>query len=74
MPFMNPLAEYRQRTKLSSSALAEKLGVNRGTLWRWEVGKTPVPVDRFSKIETETGLKREQLRPDIFCEKPGVGQ
>ena len=44
--------------------LAETLGVDRTTLWRWETGE--VPVSRLADIERLTKIPRRKLRPDIF--------
>lgn len=46
------------------TALADRLGINRVTLYRW--GKTAVPAERVVQLERLTGIPRHRLRPDIF--------
>lgn len=60
----SPLTVYRKAKGQTVDALAESLGVDRTTIWRWETGK--VPVERLADIESVTGIPRARLRPDIF--------
>lgn len=60
----SPLTIYRKAKGLTLDALAETLGVDRTTIWRWETGK--VPVERLSDIVRVTKIPRRKLRPDIF--------
>lgn len=64
----HPLRVYRLAAGATLEALAEKIGVHKTTLMRWESGEVPVPPDRFVVIESVTGVPRQQLRPDIFGE------
>jgi DNA-binding transcriptional regulator YdaS (Cro superfamily) len=50
----------------SQTKLAEKLKITPQAVQQWLVGGRYVPVKRASEIERLTGVKREQLRPDIF--------
>lgn len=47
--------------------LARKLKVDKGTVTRWAQGS--VPLTRVFQIERETGIPREELRPDFFGER-----
>jgi transcriptional regulator with XRE-family HTH domain len=58
------LKRYRDSEKTSVEALAEAIGVDRTTIWRWEKGR--VPISRLSDVERVTGISRRDLRPDIF--------
>jgi len=58
------LREYRHKKNVTMDVLAETLGVDRTTLWRWETGE--VPVSRLADIERLTKIPRRKLRPDIF--------
>jgi transcriptional regulator with XRE-family HTH domain len=60
----SPLTQYRTANGISIESLAETLGVERTTVWRWERGR--VPVDRLPDVEKATGIPRSELRPDIF--------
>ena len=61
---ISPLTQYRNANGVSIESLAETLGVERTTVWRWERGR--VPVDRLPDVEKATGIPRRDLRPDIF--------
>lgn len=63
-PMTSPLTHYRNELGLSVEALAERLGVERTTVWRWERGR--VPADRIREVERLTGISRETLRPDLY--------
>lgn len=61
---ISPLTAYRTENGITVEALAETLGVDRTTVWRWEKGR--VPVDRLTDVEKATSISRQALRPDIF--------
>jgi DNA-binding transcriptional regulator YdaS (Cro superfamily) len=44
--------------------LARRLGVNKATVTRWSRGN--IPPENVLKVERETGIPREVLRPDIY--------
>jgi len=44
--------------------LARRLGVNKATVTRWSRGN--IPPENVIKVEKETGIPREVLRPDIY--------
>lgn len=50
----------------SRKKLAELIGVTPQFVWQMEKGKRPVPPALCARIEAETGVRRESLRPDIF--------
>lgn len=75
MPIMtseHPLKAYRAATGATLDVLSAKIGVHKTTLMRWENGEVPVPTERFSIIESVTGVSRQQLRPDIFGPAPAT--
>jgi DNA-binding transcriptional regulator YdaS (Cro superfamily) len=51
------------------SALAARLGVSTEAVRQWLAGVSKVSADRAVQIETATEcvVKREELRPDLFC-------
>lgn len=44
--------------------------VSQGQVWQWLHRDKKVPVSMCHIIEAVTGVKREQLRPDIFAVPP----
>lgn len=65
MPGMNsPFIRYLKRERGAQKALAEALGVDRVTLWRWARGT--VPADKLIDVERATGIPRGDLRPDLY--------
>lgn len=51
---------------LRSADLARMLKINKATVTRWAQGT--VPLTRVFEVERETGIPREELRPDFFKE------
>ena len=49
------------------SALARKLGVTQGTVWKWLTKATRISAENAIKIDKATGGKvpKKALRPDI---------
>lgn len=66
MAKQSAFADFRKNKKITLDAAAELFGVDRTTIIRWEKGEPPVPVRRLEEIEKVTGIKRHELRPDIF--------
>lgn len=62
----HPIRSFRKRHDLTLEALAERIGVHKSTILRWETRVVPLPVDRLAAISEVTGIPREELRPDIF--------
>ena len=48
------------------AALARMLGVSRSTVNSWVKRRNRVTAETAKKIEVITGIKREDLRPDLF--------
>lgn len=67
MTDIHPLRQYRQTQtpKLSQEALAEKLGVARLTVVRWENGQRKIEGDRILRVTKVTGIPARDLRPDL---------
>lgn len=65
---MNPIAKYREDSGKSREDMASEIAVDPTTIWRWETGRVPIPVERLADVERITGIPRNQLRPDIFGE------
>jgi len=51
----------------SQTALANALNISPQAVQQWLSGNRVVPVKRAKAIEKLTGIKRKQLRPDIFA-------
>jgi len=67
MQSIHPLRSYRENhdPKLSQAALAEKLGVNRLTVVRWETGARKIDRSKLSNVASKTGIPKSKLRPDL---------
>lgn len=67
MQATHPLKSYRenQTPKLSQAALAEKLGVDRITVVRWETGIRKIDETKLLDVSSKTGIPRKELRPDL---------
>lgn len=48
----------------SQQAMATALGVTKAAVWQWKDGGRQVPVQHCVSIERETGITRQELRPD----------
>lgn len=64
MLIMSALKQYRARQKLTLKAVADRLGVDKATIWRWE--RKGVPLDRILDTSRRLGIPREQLQPRLF--------
>ena len=62
----SPIRAYRAANALTLYDLAQRFGVNKSTVLRWEERK--VPAERVVDIERLTGIPRHELRPDLFAE------
>ena len=63
----HPLKIYRetQKPKLSQAGLAERLGVARLTVLRWETGERKIDRSLVSEVSKATGISPMELRPDL---------
>lgn len=59
---MDKLNEYLKAERGRLSNLARALGITPAAINQWEI----VPADKLVGIETETGIPRQQLRPDLY--------
>ena len=59
------LRAYRQSAGLSQRKLAERIGVQRETLARWEGGQRRVDIEKLPKVSEVTGITPAKLRPDL---------
>jgi transcriptional regulator with XRE-family HTH domain len=67
MHAISPLRTYRQsqQPKLSQEALAQRLGVTRLTVTRWESGARKIDPGLVPLVAEKTGIPAKDLRPDI---------
>lgn len=63
----SPLTDYLSEERGRITKLADTLGINRVTLYRW--AKSAVPAEKVVEIERVTGIPRRQLRPDLFDDR-----
>jgi transcriptional regulator with XRE-family HTH domain len=68
---MNGISQLRafrrnHEPKLSQAALAERLGVTRLTVTRWESGARKIDPDLVLVVAAETGIPAKELRPDLL--------
>jgi transcriptional regulator with XRE-family HTH domain len=63
----HPLKTYRetQDPRLSQAALAERLGVTRHTVLRWENGGRRIDEKKVFDVARITGIPAKELRPDL---------
>jgi transcriptional regulator with XRE-family HTH domain len=63
----HPLKAYResQTPRLSQALLAERLGVKRLTVTRWENGGRKIDASKLPDISAKTGIPAKELRPDL---------
>ena len=47
------------------SELARQLNISRGSVYKWKWADK-IPAERVVQVEAITGIKREELRPDLF--------
>lgn len=55
-----------QSPRLSQANLAEKLGVARFTIIRWESGDRKIDDSFLPEISKRTGIPAKELRPDLI--------
>jgi hypothetical protein len=57
----------KQAAKAAGSviALAKQCGVTRAAIYKWDEALVPIP--RMFQIEKKYGVRREDLRPDLFA-------
>ncbi len=53
----------------TQQALADKLGIRSASISEWK-SRGRVPAERVLEIETQTGISRHELRPDVFGPAP----
>ena len=51
--------------KITISDLANRLNISRGSVYKWKWADK-IPAERVVQVEAITGIKREELRPDLF--------
>lgn len=59
---MQQLIDYLKAERGRLSKLATALEITPAAIKQWEM----VPADKLVRIETETGIPRQQLRPDLY--------
>lgn len=57
----HPIQAFREREGLSREGLAQQLGVDRVTVFRWETGRRNIGRRLWSKIIEVTGLPEAQI-------------
>lgn len=65
MSTTSPLTEYMRANALTVRDLADRFGVERTTIWRWQ---QRVPLDRVAEVARVTGIPVHDIRPDLFGE------
>lgn len=64
-PSVHPLRAYRDRHRLTQTALARALGVSSVTISRWETGTRRIDGALLAAVAQKTGIARDVLRPDL---------
>ena len=57
-------AKSIQASGLTNAQLAEKLGVNHSTVWRWRMGKEMPGAGMVVPLAAALGVPRRHIRPD----------
>ena len=66
MKQVRELSGCRKRSKLSQEAVADKLGISRQTLYRWERGETEIPAQYLPKLAELYGVSVNELLEEIY--------
>jgi DNA-binding transcriptional regulator YdaS (Cro superfamily) len=53
--------------KIVISELAARLNISRGSVYKWKWANK-IPAERVVAVEAITGIKREELRPDLYTQ------
>lgn len=61
----HPLKDFRKGQHLTQGQLAERLGVARTTVARWETGERNIGDDVLPRVSELTGIAKTDLRPDL---------
>lgn len=61
-----PFAKFRKEAGLTIAQAAEKFGVDRTTIIRWEKGEPMIPLKRLEDARVIIGASVQELRPDLF--------
>lgn len=73
MKFNDKLMKLRKENSLSQEELAEKLGVTRQTISKWELGQTTPDMEKLSQISNVFGVSVDELlneTGDIYQNNP----
>jgi transcriptional regulator with XRE-family HTH domain len=65
MGHTHPLRTFRENQKLSRQGLADLLGVEKSTVWRWEAGERKINENLLPRVVERTGIAPADLRPDL---------
>jgi transcriptional regulator with XRE-family HTH domain len=65
MEATHPIKLYREAQRLTQNDLAERLGVARTTVARWETGERNIDDELLPKVSELTGITKAILRPDL---------
>ena len=55
------MAEWREKSKLSVQQIADRVGVSRETIWRWENEQHRLNPGKIAAYATAVGIEPEQL-------------
>ena len=58
---MKWLKHYREKARMSQNALAEAVGVQENTVWRWENGRATPSVDIAKAVAAALGVSEAEL-------------
>ena len=66
MEIGSKISELRKKNKLSQEALAEKLGVARQTISKWELGETSPDLKQAKKLSEIFEVSLDELADNVF--------
>lgn len=64
----NAFRKYRNTNNILQEELAERLGINQGTVSNIERGARNVSAAFAEEIENKINIPKEDLRPDLFTD------
>ncbi len=65
--------EYAVEKVGGQTAMAKKLGVSQGLVWQWLNRDDSTPRNHAPAIETLTGVKCEEICPDVVWQRDEAG-
>ena len=66
MKISEKIRELREKAGLTQEELADRVGVQRNTVWRWENGKAKLKADNIQRLSFIFNVEPASLMPNIY--------